>query len=406
MLKVFLIFLAINSGLFVLANQDAKIETKPLDRILYERYFKRLYKYEPAVIRENNISYLEVVSKQKIGDSLISTGLNHKIEFRKDGRPIQMTEWFDYHRDSLISDFSYDSLGNLLECHIWKPTFNYRNGEMIKKDKSRNIFKYNNLSLYIVLNYDNNYSNRDLTLRSCDSLSYNIQNQKVSIFHGNSKRSIIIYKSNPTFIYPIHSDNTEYFEWITNRENEKPVDKESEWKLNCNYSKSVLKDLQKITGENCINRLLVSSVRGGGVNIFSTGIQPEITSLEFIKENMISDNNIIYVDTLQKLISVKQSFFISEPTSLENRNTSTNSIKTYDFAMRLVKIESVSQSSRGQFESSRDSSETYFTYYDFGLMKLKQEIHYNINHNGNQFNNEKSWIKEEETVIKRWNINY
>ena len=367
---------------------------KPLNRILYEQYFKSLYHYEPSIIRENNIAYLEVKSNRKIGDSLVFSRINQKASFREDGRPIHVVEWNEYPQDSMFKDYSYDSLGNLIEYRYWFP----KEGIYGKKEIgeiSHLIFHYTDNLLTKVFGYSNSNGSNNSTLYLYDTLSYNLIEQKVSIFHGNANK-IIHYAFNEK-----ESIN-------------KSTDKESIWETDCVYYNPALNELQRLTGKQCFNRDIINLFNG--VSLGPLGFEPitKIQAMTFDTLNFFKDNNAVFVDTLNQKIYIKQNFTTMQPTSLEDRITNTQSIQTYDYLLRLIQTESVRESSRGQREYSKDSSQTFYTYFNFGILQRKLEFHYiktkyhtnlHITTSGKPELGEKEYfefINEEETTIKTW----
>jgi hypothetical protein len=361
-------------------DKNSVIINKTIDRFLYEMYFKHLYKYEPSVIRENKISNLVLKETKKIGDSIISSELKHKIEFRKNGRPKQMTEWFDYQKYALISDYSYDSLGNLIEYHIWSSTHNFRDDKKIKKSKTRYFFEYENGLLNKVIHYENNFNNRQLTLRSCDSLSCKIEEKKITIFHGNSDKLTIEFTLKPTFIYPTQTASIENFVFTESKDTNKYTDKESLWEIDCKYSNLVLIELQSLTNNLCLNNTIVNACKGSS-SFFSSDPKDLAVEIRYGEKKEIMSSDVISVDTIKKQIYIKQNYMISEPTSLENRNTISNSLLTFDYSLNLIKNEAIIEKSRGEHEYSKDSIETYFTYFNFDMLQRKVTLHYNQNLN-------------------------
>lgn len=402
--KFFLIFLflyAINSGANVSCLNNSEITLdKPLNRFLYERYFKQLFKYEPALIRENKISHLEVVSRQKIGDSLISSTVNYKISFRKDGRPIQMVEKNDYYGDSLITDYTYDSLDNLIECNVWKPEYFYDTAPRLVK--SRSCFIYRGRNLLKVISFYNPTDSYYLKLNRFDSISTSLFESKFTIYYGQLTNSNIVVAANSVSLPKVKFNQFQKYNFIES--SEMYFDDESRWDVECTFSDSILLKLQSITGKLCYSKAELRLIRRYG-NFFNSNDIKEITINQFIDHDLFEVDTQLFVDTMEQKIYRYQNSFMSEPTSLENRNTSTNSVSIYDYTMCLVKVESVSERSRGQHEYNRDSSETTFTYFDFGLMKLKREVHYDVNRFRNEMDehrNRRVWIIEEETVINKW----
>jgi hypothetical protein len=179
--------------------------SQTLSRQLYEHYFKGLYKYEPAMVRENNISSLEVFASEMLGDEVIYQGKKEWVDFRKDGRPIQQITWDVYHRDSIITDFSYDSLGNLVEFRQWIPK---RSNMDPLRELEHAFFQYEVGYLIKVFSYSMKNGDNYSTLNYCDSLNYSADKQKVSILHGNANGTKVIFQKTPS-LFILLMPNTE-----------------------------------------------------------------------------------------------------------------------------------------------------------------------------------------------------
>jgi hypothetical protein len=333
-----------------------------VQNFLYETYFKRLYKYEPSLIRENKIEILKIkMNRNTPGVDSISK-LKQKVTFRKDGRPKQMVEWHEYYATPTIIDYSYDSLGNLVEYRHWT-SVGYPSGTgKADREVERIFFNYHQNQLTNVFNYAQRNDNKYLTLNYCDSLSYHLENSKVKIIKGNGNHVNTRYKSKPSFIYPINKYGVK--EFIASQSKVKE----------CLYTNKTLRILQNITKLECLPKDIANFCKGE----LLWKMEPTNDTLEVIfdRSSLSSQKNTVYIDTVGREIFVKSHFSMSEPTSLENRITSTFTTQIYDYALVLRQTNEISESSRGIREYSKDSSQTYFTYFDFGLMQGKEQIHY------------------------------
>ncbi|MFT7612591.1 MAG: hypothetical protein ACI9J3_001554 [Parvicellaceae bacterium] len=345
-----------------------------VQNFLYETYFKRLYKYEPSLIRENKIEILKITMNRNTPGVEDTSNLKQKVTFRKDGRPKQMVEWHEYYATPTIIDYSYDSLGNLVEYRHWT-SVGYPSGTgKADREVERIFFNYHQNQLTNVFNYSQRNSNKYLTLNYCDSLSYQLENLKVTIIKGNGNHINIRYQSNPRFVYPINKNSIR--EFIT----EKPEPlvelpgQEILRNKDCPYSNKTLIMLQEITGRKCLPKEIINACNEG--LFWSMESTEDTLEVIFDRSSLSSQKNTVYIDTVGQEIFVKSHYSMSEPTSLENRITSTFTTQIYDYALILRQTNEIRESSRGIREYSKDSSQTYFTYFDFGLMQGKEQIHY------------------------------
>lgn len=331
------------------------------DRYLYEYYFKQLYRYEPAMMRENKIDSLEVVSFQKRGDEETDQGRKEQLSFREDGRPIRQINRADYGKDSTVSDYSYDRLGNLVEFRRWIPKhISYQEDRVLE----RQFYQYENNQLVKVFSYAMVDGNNYLTLRFCDSLSYSQDLQKVTIMHGNADGSKVIFNKTPKFSYPFKAQNNTIFTATEKNRSDKPVDKESSWSVSCTYPNPELKEIQSRIKTSCLNPVFIQAFQGSGAR------------LTYNRKVFDEKSTSCFIDTLEQRLFVKSDMYFRLPTSLEDRETKTLSTDRYNFQMQLLISESVRESSRGQREHSRDSSQTFYFYFDFGLLQRKLQYHY------------------------------
>ena len=380
---------------------------KAVNRFIYETYFKRLYKYEPSIIQENKIETLTINAKRKTEGSPNSSKLKQKVLFRKDGRPKQMVEWYEHYPTPTITDYSYDSLGNLVEYRLRTSPGHPTGTGKLGREIEHLFFTYNKNQLTKTFSYSQRKGYDYLTLNYCDSLSFQLENKKVSIIRGNANDSKIIFKSKPRFIYPIYKKKVNEFV-ATDPALVAPVGQKSLWTQSCAYSNKTLIALQEITGLQCLNTDIVNVCKGVGV-FWKTDSAVETPELIFDIKSLSTREDAIYVDTITKTIYVKTHFFISEPTSLENRNTSNETTQIYDYSLILRQTNEVRESSRGQREYIKDSTQTFFTYYDFGLVQRKVESSYYIrprSDSGDLYIPEKKYYSvstyEEETELKTW----
>jgi hypothetical protein len=382
-----------------------------LNRQLYTNYFKRLYTYEPSMIRENKIESLEVISTHKTGDSIISQEIKEKASFRKDGRPIQLITWDEYHRESMITNYSYDSLGNLVEYRCWVPKYSQHDEN---KELEQVFFHYEAERLTKVFSYSMKNGDNYSTLNYCDTLSYDPKQTKVSILRGNATGSKILFTSTPQFIYPVFATGNKQFTSTEKDLASKPVDKEMCWQKSCIYSNSVMKEIQRLTGRTCLNEVIVNGCLSLRALHFS---KAEVEKPKQPSQLIDDQSNVdyFYIDTLEQKLVIQSSNTFSQPTSLEDMITSTTSTQQYDYSLRLLQVDEVRNCSRGQREHSNNSSQTFYTYFDFGLLKRKLKFQYWNNNAYNQIEiikNESeqepskvnpAMIYEEKVEIKTWN---
>lgn len=374
-----------------------------INRQLYERYFKQLYTYEPAMVRENNIDSLEVFYSKKWGDETWLQGKKESISFREDGRPIQRITWEIYDRDSVMEHYRYDSLGNLVEYRQWIPKgINEREDKVLRNQ----FYQYRDNLLINVFCYSMINGNNYLTLRFCDSLSYSADFQKITITHGGADGSEVIFNKIPQFSYPVKARNNTVFIATEKARPDKPVDKEIFWSAPCNYSVPELKEIQSRMKTPCLNPLVVQS--------FYMLQSKKDLKVTYDRAVLGLSVNAFFIDTLEQRLFVKNSRYSRQPTSLEDRETRTISTDRYNFQMQLLISESIEERSRGKREYSVDSSQTIYTYFNFGLLQRKLEYIYSgekhrevvpayglIKSGEFVFKNEPAAIFEEKVVIKQ-----
>lgn len=342
-----------------------------LERQLYTRYFKPLFNYEPAVIRKQKIESLTVQGSEYRKDSLTFTAVKERVVFRKDGRPISQVIYTDFHRDSILYDYRYDSLGNLVEFKKWKPKNRWEKNDNVEQHF---FFKYAQNRLEQVFSF---YMNHDMNfelLQRCDSLKYESDEERITIYTGNEKGFKIGLSKDLRFIYPLNTGATRVLTALKNKALSLPVDDEILWNLSCEYGSENLKLIQKITGSKCVDKRIqqVSET----INFCSTDSLYN-TRLKGTKimSYMMEDSGTLIIDTLNKELIVKSDLLSIQPTSMEDRVSRTISHQYFNYAMRLLRTESIHESSRGTREHVLDSSTVIFTYFDFGLIQMKQEEH-------------------------------
>jgi len=357
-----------------LISQSNEANAKTVKQFLHETYFERLYTYEPVLMHRNFISSIKTTMSRYAKGADSTSKLKRQVTFRRDGRTKQLVEWYEYYQSPSITDFKYDGIGNLIEYRRWTSA-GYPNGfGKADKEVERIFFQYDKNRLSHVFSYSQRNGQEYLTLNYCDSLSYQLNNSKVSIIRGNGNHEIHRYYLKPHFIYPV---NKSYVNEFINDQTELLVELPGQKILKndeCPYSNQILITLQEITGIQCLPKNIVTASKGG----LFWSMEPPKDTMEVIfgDTNLQSQDNTIYIDTMGQKIYVKSHFFMSEPTSLENRNTSTFTTQIYDYDLILRETREIRESSRGVREYRKDSSKTSFEYFVFGLPKRKTENHY------------------------------
>ncbi len=352
---------------------------RSIERLNYERYFKHYYRYSPSLIRANNISSLQIWSKHFWEDSLTMSYCKQKISYHKNGYPIHMVEYTDYGRDSTFTDYYYDSLGRLTHYHQWKSALSYGSGKHIPIDVMRIHYEYENDLLQKVFQYSKRYSSSYISLRQCDSISYELKDNyyKVSVHVGNGQNRNVLYPKKNKYIYPIRNSNSFFASHVSLPH--KPADDDSLWSEPCIYRDSNLITIQNILGGTCLSRDLELRVKGQNGFLFSGTLESfeKPGKLTYAKDEFESDCSIL-IDTNENLIKVKSESIMSEPTSLENRITHDQSLYQFNFKTQLIRKESTVSSSRGERESNTYKTTHTYNYFDFGLVKEKIERRYQL----------------------------
>lgn len=379
------------------------------ERQVYLHYFKPLYAYEPALIRENAIQSLSIRISELRNNTVDFEGIKERIDFREDGRPTMhvVKDWS--YGDSIYKVYTYDSIGKLIEYNSWSALT--RKSE-VNRNLGHNFFIYDGNRLKKAFYFNARYNGDDeAILIQCDSLIYNDKKQTITILTGFASDQKIALNGPPTTFYPnlkIKEQTLPFNEFATT---EKPVDKELLWTNPIVYSQKELTNLQRITKYDDLSAL-IKTTGCNGVFIDSAQARAEKSLFPEHRFGLFSESCILDIDTIRRKIYCKTSTGGIEPTSLENRVHSTVSLHTFDYSLRLLRTESIHESSRGVQEFFRDSSITIYAYYKFGLLERKQEFHYQASaiNNAIIFDNElptkrhitynPAWIHEEKTVLK------
>lgn len=386
--------------LFCLISCGASAQTlkeQLLDKC--EEYFT----YEPSFIRENKIASLTIYETELAEDSVVFHREKERYMFRKDGRPLYTCSWSDYHRDSVWTDFKYDSLENLIEMKRWKPSGFYQKNKEIE----RVIWKYESARLTGIFRYSCAYTTDHLSLISCDSVIYSENGIPIEIWTGGTQANVEC-QANPVFIYPVVNKTKpelpRYREALNKR-----IYVRDRCTAPCNYSdQSALQKLSEVTGVKCIpcevdHRLpfnLTKTTDSLGIIEFASkphGNEPQYR-LEHISRKRVrigmeksSDGDetadtipvldyseFLRIDTNLQKIRVQRVDVMVQPTSMEDIVTYTRMILYYDFSFNLL-LEEVYQADLGRQygHSSRaeyKSYETLFQYFNNGLLKQSVQI--------------------------------
>lgn len=374
------------------------------ERQVYLHYFKPLFAYVPALIRENKVQSLSTHVSETRNNTVEFEGIKERIEFREDGRPTLYTAKDPSYGDSIYKVYTYDSIGNLIEYNSWSSSTR-------KSSANRNLghhfFIYEGNRLKKAFYYNARYNgDNNLVLIQCDSLIYNDKKQTIVIRSGSAGDKIIPFNGSPTTFHSNLKIHEQTFPFNESAANEKPVDKEQLWAESIVYSQKELKNLQRIT--KCTDLSAFVKMTGcNGVFIDSAQIMAEKKLFPERNYGLFNESCVLNIDTIRQSVYCKTSTGGIEPTSLEDRVHSTVSLHIFDYRLRLLQTESIYESSRGSYERSRDSSITIYTYYPFGLLARKQEFHYSgydIDNYGSPekrpMRNNPLWIHEERTEVE------
>ena len=336
----FILFLLVSSSVF----------GQSIERQLYVRYFKSLYPYEPAVVREQQMEEVsEWRTDQWQHDAL--TKRTKFAQFRPDGRPTFYTLKQPYGGDSLIYTFQYDSLNNLVEYKLWSPHYVTYQGT---KYFAHNVYRYDGNRLKTVQLYAYSESWSMERLIQTDSLVYANDEKSVTIHTG---KNTVVLKSEVAF-----------------GEKEKVIDRETDWKQPCKTNDAVLQTIQRFFQVDCLNDFIQHS--GKHYTIFYEGEIDRVGSLVFTESEFKQLSTGYFLDTLKKELFTKSLSSIIEPTSLEDRHTKTKTEHHFSPDLRLDYTIAICETSRGDHEYVIDSIQTFYAYTSFGWQKQRMEYHY------------------------------
>lgn len=323
-----------------------------IERQLYVRYFKSLYPYEPAVVRDQQMEEVsEWRTNQWQHDTL--TKRTKFAQFRSDGRPTLYTVKQPYGGDSLIFSFRYDSLNNLVEYKLWSPHYVTYHGT---KYFAHNVYRYDGNRLKTVQMYAYNESWSMERLIQTDSLVYTNDEKSVTIHSG--KNTVVL--------------KTE----VASGEKEKVIDRETDWKQPCKSIDAVLQPIQRIFQVDCLSDFIQQS--GEQNTIFYEEEVDHGGRLVFTESEFKQLSTGYFLDTLKKELFTKSLISIIEPTSLEDRHTTTKSVSYFSPDLRLDYTIAICETSRGTYEYRIDSIQTFYAYTLFGWQQQRMEYHYSL----------------------------
>lgn len=336
----FILFLLVSSSVF----------GQSIERQLYVRYFKSLYPYEPAVVRQQQMEEVsEWRTDQWQHDTL--TKRTKFAQFRLDGRPTFYTLKQPYGGDSLIYTFQYDSLNNLVEYKLWSPHYVTYQGT---KYFAHNVYRYEGNRLKTVQLYAYSESWSMERLIQTDSLVY-----------ANDMKSVTIHTGTNTVV--LKSE-------VVLGENEKLIDRETDWKQPCKPNDAVLQLIQRFYQAECISDIIQHS--GKHYTIFYEGEIDRGGRLVYTESEFKQLPTGYFLDTLKKELFTKSLTSIIEPTSLEDRHTKTKTVYHFSPDLRLDYTIAICETSRGDHEYVIDSIQTFYAYTSFGWQKQRMEYHY------------------------------
>lgn len=336
----FILFLLVSSSVF----------GQSIERQLYVRYFKSLYPYEPAVVREQQMEEVsEWRTDQWQHDTL--TKRTKFAQFRPDGRPTFYTLKQPYGGDSLIYTFQYDSLNNLVEYKLWSPHYVTYQGT---KYFAHNVYRYdgNRLKTVQLYAYSESWSMEGLI-------------QTDSLVYANDMKSVTIHTGKNTVV--LKSE-------VTLGANEKLIDRETDWKQPCKPNDAVLQPIQRFYQVECISDIIQHS--GKHYTIFYEGEIDRGGRLVYTESEFKQLSTGYFLDTLKKELFTKSLTSIIEPTSLEDRHTKTKTVYHFSPDLRLDYTIAICETSRGTYEYRMDSIQTFYAYTLFGWQQQRMEYHY------------------------------
>lgn len=112
--------------IFFFCILSLKASAQTAQEQLLDTYVNGVFLYEPAFIAKNKIAAVSTYETRLREDSVLYSYELDRMLFRKDGKPVRTCSWIDFHRDSVWTDFTYDSLGNLVEMRRWKNRINQK----------------------------------------------------------------------------------------------------------------------------------------------------------------------------------------------------------------------------------------------------------------------------------------
>ena len=338
----FILFLLVSSSVF----------GQSIERQLYVRYFKSLYPYEPAVVREQQMEEVsEWRTDQWQHDTL--TKRTKFAQFRPDGRPTFYTLKQPYGGDSLIYTFQYDSLNNLVEYKLWSPHYVTYQGT---KYFAHNVYRYdgNRLKTVQLYAYSESWSMEGLI-------------QTDSLVYANDMKSVTIHTGKNTVV--LKSE-------VTLGANEMLIDRETDWKQPCKPNDAVLQPIQRFYQVECISDIIQHS--GKHYTIFYEGEIDRGGRLVYTESEFKQLSTGYFLDTLKKELFTKSLTSIIEPTSLEDRHTKTKTVYHFSPDLRLDYTIAICETSRGTYEYRMDSIQTFYAYTLFGWQQQRMEYHYSL----------------------------
>jgi hypothetical protein len=321
-----------------------------IERQLYVRYFKTLYPYEPAIVRDQQMEEIsEWQTHRWQRDTL--TKRTKFAQFRPDGRPTFYTLKQPFGGDSLIFSFRYDSLNNLVEYKLWSPHYVTSKGQ---KYFAHNVYRYdgNRLKTVQLYAYSERWSMERLI--QTDSLVYASDEKSVTI---HSEKKMVVLKPEETL-----------------GESAKAIDRESDWKQPCKSTDAVLQPIQRFFQVDCLSDFIQYS--GKQQSIFYEGEIDHGGSLVYTESEFKQLSTGYFLDTLKKELFTKSLTSIIEPTSLEDRHTKTKTVYHFSPDLRLDYTIAICETSRGDHEYVIDSIQTFYAYTSFGWQKQRMEYHY------------------------------
>lgn len=345
-----------------------------LEEAVRHYYLDEHFRYDPNLIRQEQIASIDKTEFHYRYDSIyyqiynpVQQELAAAIEerfrqepdsserglllerhlFREDGRPLRIEHMKTWRSDSMLIEFRYDSLNNLVQKTVWQPS---KNPPYKMRENEVFQWEYQGKKLVGFYRYlTPNESPDRLMLFTCDSVAYDTANASVTLFtnHERHRKKTDTYFHRDSFVRPVQTKLTFYPNYkpkssiveYTSRIDKKQFD-------SCGYSNPKLPDL--IAGQTGF-RTCFSPDLPWLHSTFNKVVKSDSLTEIYLAETGIWDksgffpqldsNNVIRIYPKEQRLTVQT---VGEWMSIKqagNEHHYTREVKHYDFQMRLLMTE-------------------------------------------------------------------